>query len=175
MKKNIIIALVLMCIAGLSGLAISSVNKLTAPIIEENATKKERELCVSIFTAYDEEKSEVVDSGFSDPAINKKIVAKDNNGNTLGYIYSVSGKNAYGNIALLVGISQELKLVSVEFLENGQSFASEVVNHVNDSYSSGIDQNDVLDIDTSCGATFGAKTVQELVNIAFKDLKGGAL
>ena len=92
----------------------------------------------------------------------------------LGNVYTVSGKNSYGSIVLLVGISSEGKLVSIEFLENGQSYSGEVQAHVDNKYSAGLTLSDVTAIDTNCGATYGANTVKELVTIAFNDYNGGA-
>ena len=93
----------------------------------------------------------------------------------------------------MVAISENNSVHQVEFLENGQSFASTVKSHVKSSYNSSkedvyelnpysskeeinigdLTQDDVDDIDVKCGATFGATLVKELVNIALSDAKGG--
>ena len=81
---------------------------------------------------------------------------------------------------------------SFEFLENGQSYASTVESHVKDNYPSSkddviypfikpeespsigsIDKDTVNGIDTSCGATYGANLVKELVQYALNDALGG--
>lgn len=49
MKKTIILALFLAVVAGLSGAALSFVNSITAPIIEEQAIAKEKENLVKIY------------------------------------------------------------------------------------------------------------------------------
>ena len=173
MKKNFKIAAILMIIAAICGLAVSGMNKVTSGIIEKNQLKKEEVLCKEIFSEFSIDNSEIVKE-FENEAITKKIVAKNSSGSLLGNIYTVSGKNSYGSIVLLVGISSEGKLVSIEFLENGQSYSSEVQAHVDSKYSSGLTLSDVNSIDTKCGATYGANTVKELVQIAFNDYNGGA-
>ena len=174
MKKNFKIAAILMIIAAVCGLAISGMNKVTSSVIERNQAEKEAALFKEIFAEYDIDHSQIITEGFSNEAITKKVVAKDDSGALLGNIYTVSGKNTYGPIVLLVGISSEGKLVSVEFLENGQSFSSEVQAHVDSKYSAGLTLSQVTSIDTNCGATYGANTVKELVTIAFNDYNGGA-
>ena len=174
MKKNFKIAAILMIIAAICGLAVSGMNKVTSGIIERNQLEKEAALFKEIFPEYSIDYSEIIEEGLSVEAISKKVVAKDGSGNLLGNIYTVSGKNAYGPIVLLVGISSDGKLVSIEFLENGQSYSSEVQAHVDNKYNAGLTLSDINAIDTKCGATYGANTVKELVNIAFNDYNGGA-
>ena len=173
MKKNFKIAAILMLIAAVCGLAVSGMNKATAGRIERNQLKKEEALCQEIFSEFSLNKSKII-TDIENEAITKKILANNEAGNLLGYIYTVSGRNTYGAITLLVGISSSGSLVSIEFLENGQSFSSEVESHVVDNYKEGVTLNDITDIDTKCGATYGANTVKELVTIAFNDFNGGA-
>lgn len=170
MKKNLITAAILMSICLVCATLISGINMITAPMIEENSVKKEAELCKKIFVNYDTAKDTITE-GFASTEITKLVIAADSSSNTLGYIYTVSGKNAYGVITLLVGIDTNKELVSVEFMENGQSFSSETANHVTDNYIGGIMIDDVNTIDTVCGATYGAKLVKELVSTAFSDVE----
>ena len=174
MKKNFKIAAILMIIAAVCGLAVSGMNKVTSRVIERNQAEKEAALFKEIFTQYDIDNSEIIVENLNNPAITKKVIAKDASGTLLGNVYTVSGKNSYGAVVLLVGINSEGKLVSIEFLENGQSYSSEVQAHVDSKYVSGLTLSDVSGIDTKCGATYGANTVKELVQIAFNDYNGGA-
>lgn len=169
MKKNILIGVILMSICIVCAALISSVNLFTKPIIDENNVTKENNLCKKIFKDYDNAKETITD-GFSSDEITKLVIACDNSNEVLGYIYTVSGKNAYGEITLLVGINTNKELVSIEFMTNGQSFSSETANHVKNNYVAGITNSDVDNIDTACGATFGAKLVKELVGQAFTDV-----
>lgn len=198
MKKNFIIAAILGCIALICALAIAGMNMVTSSIIEANNQKTELETCQAIFADYDKEKSIVqfdkqnnikLEDVTSDK-ITKKVDAYDASGNLLGYLYTVTGKNSYGAITLMVAIKDD-KVVQVEFLENGQSFASTVVSHVQSSYPSSPDETihagfkpdgveavgaltgeEIDSIDTVCGATYGAVLVKDLVKIALNDAKG---
>ena len=176
MKKNFKIAAILMIIAAVCGLAVSGMNKFTSGIIEKNQLAKEEVLCKEIFSEFSIDESSIITDDLSDEAISKKIVANDASGNLLGYIYTVSKKNMYGPISILVGINAEGKLVSIEFLENGQTGGKnvDVENHVDANYNAGLTASDIANIDTKCGATYGANTVKELVTIAFNDYNGGA-
>ena len=176
MKKNFKIAAILMIIAAVCGLAVSGMNKVTSGIIERNQAEKEAALFKEIFTEYDIDHSQIITEGFSNEAITKKVVAKDDSGALLGNIYTVSKNNMYGPISLLGGINAEGKLVSIEFLENGQTGGKnvDVENHVDSNYKAGLTASDIANIDTNCGATKGANTVKELVTIAFNDYNGGA-
>lgn len=189
MLKNFKIAGILCAIALFCAVMIAGVNMLTEQIIADNNTQTELDTCKAIFSDYDQEKSEQLE--VDNDSIVKKVLAKDSSGNELGYLYTVSGKNAYGVITLMVAVKNN-KVVQVEFLENGQSFASTVVDHVKKSYPSSEDSTlylwmapeklepvseltleDVENINTSCGATYGADTIKELVKVALNDAKGG--
>ena len=174
MLKYLKISSILTLIAGVCALLIAGCNALTQPIIEQNALEKKAELCREIFAEFDSENSTILKEGFSSSYIKEKIVANDSDSNSLGYIYTVGGSNAYGAIELLVGISSDGTLVSVEFITNGQSFSSETEAHVNGSYVSGLDSTEVNNIDVNCGATYAAKLVKELVSACFSDSKGGS-
>lgn len=189
MKKNLLISGILGGISLVCALLIASFNMITSGIIADNAAKTELATCQAIYAEYDADKSEEISS--ENDAIIKKVLAKDSNGNELGYLYTVTGKNSYGAITLMVAIKDD-KVLQVEFLENGQSFASTVVSHVKENYPSSkdeviypfikpeatpeigsLDATQVEGIDTVCGATYGAVLVKDLINVALDDAKGG--
>ena len=193
--KNFKISATLGMISLVCALLIALVNMLSKPIIEANEKRTELATCQAIFSDYDQEKSkEETDLSGRDSRIKKIIVANDKSGNLLGKIYKVPGNNAYGNITLMVGINKEGNVIHVEFLENGQSYASTVNNHVSANYPSSestdvhigaykkaeskdIDElsgSDLAAIDVKCGATFGATLVKELVTVAANDAKEAA-
>lgn len=175
-------------------LLIALINLVSAPIIEKNDAKTELDTCKEIFEEYNQDKSESKsgkDLDGKDSRIIKIIYANDSEGNSLGTIYKVSGKNAYGTITLMVGITADNKVCQVEFIENGQSFASAVNEHVGKYYPSSpstdvhiwaytktesgnveeLTATDVSSIDVKCGATYGATLVKELVTVALNDAK----
>ncbi len=187
--KNLKIALTLFIICLICAAGISGMYLLTNPIIEANTLETELKTIQTIYENYDQDKSSTIDSGFSSEYITKKIIAKDSNGDDLGLVYTVTGKNAYGTITLIVAINNG-NVYRVEFLENGQSFASTVNSFLKGNFPSSKDSiieggfvsdstsfegelpTDKVDsIDTSCGATYGAKLIKELVNAAILDSK----
>lgn len=173
LKKIFRISIVLMLVAGLSGALIVLVNMVTEPVILENSKKQEKEALEVIFK--DASPEVVFDNGEGDV---KKVTKALVNGEVVGYVYRVSGKNAYGIITLLVGVSNSGNVVKVVFLENGQSFAPKVEDHVEATYQDGsIDSNSIENVDVHCGATFGAKLVKSLVSSALEhfnqNYKGG--
>lgn len=190
MKNYLKIASVLSLIALVCALIIASVYLLTQPMIKANQINAELETRQAIFPAYDLEKS--VELEVDDPAILSKILAKDSDGKELGYLYTVSQTNSYGNITLMVAMDNNGNVLQVEILRNEQSFGSTVAQHVKENYPSSKDnviyigikpeevtpvgalsEADVDNIDTSCGATYGANSVKELIKIALQDAKGG--
>ena len=185
MRKNIKIASILGCIALICALLIALVNMLTSNIIKENNAKKELDTIQAIFENYDQDKSLVLKS--NDSYIEKKVKANDKDGNLLGYLYTVSGKNAYGSISLMVAIVDD-SVYQVEFLSNDQSFASTVYSYLKTSYPSSVDtavhvgaykaddvnvgslsKTEVESMDVSCGATYGATLIKNLVLAALND------
>lgn len=189
MRKNFLIAGILGGIALICALCIAGMNMITSKIIADNAAKTELETCKSIFSEYDADASAEI--AVEDSVITKKVVAKNASGEELGYLYTVTGKNSYGSITLMVAIKDN-RVYQVEFLENGQSFASTVDSHVKGNYPSSEDSTvhfgfqpdkteavdsltgtELAGIDTACGATYGANLVKELVSAALNDATGG--
>ncbi len=185
MAKNFKIASILGGIALVCAVLIALVNMLTAGTIASNNEQKELDTIQAIFEDYDASKSSTQES--SDSYIEKKIKAADNTGKILGYLYTVSGKNAYGSISLMVAIVDD-SVYQVEFLENNQSFASTVYNYLKTSYPSSADtavhvgaysatdvsisslsKSEVESMDVSCGATYGATLIKNLVLAALND------
>lgn len=190
MKNYLKIASVLSLIALVCALIIASVYLLTQPMIKANQINAELETRQAIFPAYDLEKS--VELEVDDPAILSKILAKDSAGTELGYLYTVSQTNSYGNITLMVAIDNNGNVLQVEILRNEQSFGSTVAQHVKENYPSSKDnviyigikpeetpevgaltESDFESINTSCGATYSADLIKELVKVALTDAKGG--
>jgi len=184
MKKNLLIASILGSICLVCALLIALIDIATKNKIEQNTRETELATIKEIFADYDENNSDVLETSGS---INKKILAKDSAGNVLGYLYNVSGKNAYGSISLMVAIKDD-EVIQVEILENTQSFASTVYSYFKNTYPSSPDTavhvgaysstdvtvgnlttGEIENIDVSCGATYGAKLIRDLVLVALED------
>lgn len=168
MKKYFSIALVLCIISGFCALLIASVNELTKSIIIENKINAENKACRDI---YNDLEFNVINQ--NNDNIDKLWEAKDGN-TTIGYIYKVSGKNAYGMIEVLVGINIDGSIKKIVLVTNTQSFAKNVNEHVDQNYNSNEGLTSLDNIDVKCGATYGAKLVKTLVQLALDDFNGGS-
>ena len=193
--KYLKISSVLALISLVCAVILAGINLLTKDTIEQNEIDKKNDTIQAIYKDYDSDKSQDVTNTVTNSSITKKIIAKDKNGKLLGTLYIVTGKNAYGTITVMVAISENNSVHQVEFLENGQSFASTVNNHVSTKYPSSestdvhigfykqgdssskpaiLDEAALSSIDVKCGATYGATLVKELVTLALNDAKEAA-
>lgn len=169
-KSYLKTGLILAAITAICGIMIALLNGVTAPIIEENNYKKEQETLALIFENATFENLDIIEN---DSKINKVYLAKVND-EILGYVYLVSGKNAYGTIELMIGISDG-SVCAVEIITNTQSFSKVVNQYVNDLDNLDINNQNIDDLDVKCGATYGAKLVKELINVALDHYQGGYL
>lgn len=201
MKNYSKIALVLASIALICAAIIASINLLTSGKIKENEANTKASTIEVIYSDFDKDKSfeqskeDLKALGVEADSVESAFVAKDSNDNLIGYVFTVTGKNAYGTISLMVAVEEnvngELFVHQVEFLTNDQSYSSTVAEHVKNSYhtigkkkavlnpySSGeaqvigdlseADINDENTVNVKCGATFGATLVRTLVLDALK-------
>ena len=190
MKNYLKIASVLSLIALVCAAIIASVYTLTAQMIIDNAAEVELQTRKAIFEAYDKDMSEELES--SNSAIRSKILAKDKDGNELGYLYTISKANSFGSITLMVAIDKDNNILQVEILELNQSFASTAKEHFQQNYPTSkenviyigikpeeapevgtLTEADFESINTTCGATYSADMIKELVKTALTDAKGG--
>lgn len=169
MKQYLKVALVLMLIASICAVLIALLNTVTAPIIEKNAYDKEQNTLSVMFN--DATFTEVEHGDY--PEIEKKFIAKSNADDTeLGYVYIVSGKNAYGMIRLMVAVKDN-KAIKVEVMDNTESFKKNVNTFIDDKVKvNELTLDDANNLDVKCGATYGAKLVQSLITIVLTE--GGA-
>ena len=191
MKRYLYVSGILGAIALVCAVLIALMNMLTNPIIKKNNENKISETYTKIYSDY--YSNEEVEFTKDDKSyIKGKVKALDKDGNVLGYIYTTSGKNAYGEVSLMIGITDG-NVVDVEFLTNTESFASTGSSHVKGNYPSSIDSvievnpygsldtidigylsiNEIEAIDIKCGATFGATLVKSMVLAALTEAKEG--
>ena len=191
MKRYLYVSGILGAIALVCAVLIALMNMLTNPIFIKNNENKISETYTKIYSDY--YSNEEVEFTKDDKSyIKGKVKALDKDGNVLGYIYTTSGKNAYGEVSLMIGITDG-NVVDVEFLTNTESFASTVFSHVKGNYPSSIDSvievnpygsldtidigylsiNEIEAIDIKCGATFGATLVKSMVLAALTEAKEG--
>jgi len=157
-KKYIVTSLTLCAIGAVSAIAIAGTNLLTKNKIAENNAKSQNNALSVIFDdakSYSEEKTDFkyTDSSY----LVKYYNAYDQSNAELGYIYYVDGRNAYGEISMMVGINEE-GIGQFSIVTNTQSFASTL----EDNYITPIKNGDKTINDVSCGATYGAKLIRSM-------------
>ena len=80
----------------------------------------------------------------------------------LGYVFRTTGSNMYGKMTLIVGFDMLDNFVSMKTIVNEQTYTKEVEKFITD-----VDNGRSVE-DVSCGATYGAKLVRDMVNEAQK-------
>ena len=86
------------------------------------------------------------------------------------FAFKTTGSNSYGKISLLIGFEAE-KFQKVSVIVDEQTFASTL----EEGYINPLNGDCIKTDDVSCGATYGAKLVREMINDAgkaAKDLNG---
>ena len=78
------------------------------------------------------------------------------------YVFKTSGSNSYGKITLLVGFDDSKKFVGTYTIVNEQTYASTLVDNYLVPLNNGSRDLD----DVTCGATYGAKLVRDMINEA---------
>ena len=191
MKRYAYVSLILGAIALICALLIAGFYMMTNPFVKMNEENKVKDTYTKIYSDY-YSSNDILFIEDEKGYIKNKSIAYDKDGNVLGYIYTVSGKNSYGEVSLMIGITDD-KVIDVEFLTNTESFASTVNSHVKSNYPSSSDSviilnpyegkediyvsdltiDEVSNIDTKCGATFGATLVKAMVEACLNEAKGG--
>ncbi|MCR5113462.1 MAG: hypothetical protein K6A63_05950 [Acholeplasmatales bacterium] len=194
MKKYLTISIILGTIALICAAILAALNLVTSPIIAKNSEATKKDTITTIYSdcvAFDEYTSDELKEKYPNATIDSKIesliiaYSDDAKTSTLGYIYTAKGSNAYGNIEIMAAVNDELGVVQVEFLENSQSYASTVASWLKVTYNTvgatvyevgfvsadgedvgTVSKEDAKTVDVSCGATFGATLVRDLVTAA---------
>ncbi len=162
-KRYLKVSLTLGLIAGCSALLIGVTNLITADRIQANKVKKEEDGLSNVFPDSDQEFVTLdFDTSFT---YVEKIWSVKSGEKDLGFIYKTSGKNSYGNVSLLLGFTEK-KLANMIVLENTETYGSTLEENYIVPVNAGTrDYNDV-----SCGATYGAKLIQNMVEEASADV-----
>ena len=88
---------------------------------------------------------------------------ENTNNEFLGYAFRSEGSNMYGKISLISGFDALThNFASLYLITNEQSYASTLV----ENYVTPLNSNSRELEDVSCGATYGAKLVRDMVNEA---------
>ena len=160
-KKYILTGVILGSIAAVAAGLIAVTNLITAPKIKQNEVDAVNSGISSIFGEGASVKEEADLNGYQYVAHYYSVISSSNE--FLGYALKTSGSNMYGKISLIAGFDvKSHSFMSLSLVSNEQTYASTLV----DNYVTPLndDSRDLEDV--SCGATYGAKLVRDMVNEA---------
>lgn len=175
MKNLIKTSCVLMLISGFSALLVGATNAITAPIIEENNVKKEESTLsvvygdkVNTFVQWKEYEASANHQKENDNytylstlTLNyvSKIWTAKYDATEVGYIARFSGKNGYGAVDMLVGISLDFKLGGLFTISDSMSYKNKLEPGYIDPYNESNDKEAAVN-DVKCGATYAANILK---------------
>ena len=169
MKKILQLTVFLAIVAGLSGAALSFVNGMTDPIIQEQKIASVKENLVKIYPNGEEFKA--LDVSLSDYDALDAVYEADKGGTVEGYIYETSAQGYGGEVKALIALDKDGTYKGLEIVDcstetkgigdqiTGESFINSVVGkNIGDS------------IDTISGATYSSGAVIEGIEQATQHL-----
>ena len=170
-KKYLMTSIILGSIAMASGLLIGATNLVTSgPIAEYEQTQINNGI-KEVFKGYDNihyAKDEDVEQTDENKYVTHVyyvydgVNENDENNTFVGWAFKTEGSNSYGKVALIVGFNNEAIYKNLSVVKNEQSFASTLKK----KYLTKVQNKECEIADVSCGATFGAKLVRDMVNNA---------
>ena len=166
-KKYIITSITLGAIAAVSAGLIGVTNLLTRDTIAANAIKKINAGINEIYgkSATILQEFDKKDSGLTGDykyVTNVYQIGKEDK-TQIGYAFRTTGSNMYGKISLIIGFGgNDSSFLGLSVVVNEQTYASTLV----ENYIDPLNKDEITLDDVSCGATYGAKLVRDMVNEA---------
>lgn len=164
-KHYVITAITLALIGAGSAAIIGGTNLITSKKIEENEKNKIQQGIAEIFgqnsTILNAEGEKIENEKYT----NTMYLVKQEGLEENQYAFRVDGSNMYGKIALLVGFNHLHEFLGLSIITNEQTYAATL----NENYFEPLKEADNKDAaleDVSCGATYGAKLVRDMVKDA---------
>ncbi|PKK96909.1 MAG: hypothetical protein CVV58_03950 [Tenericutes bacterium HGW-Tenericutes-3] len=153
---------VLTIVSIVCGLAIGGVNFITAPIIDDNIAEAKLEAFNLVLPGLGDFEEVSVDG---DPAtIVSKVIGKNAEGQTIGYIYEAYATNKFGYMRIVISVDASGVIIGADFVEINQTLnvagtknnlALYVGTSIYDLEPNG---------DLSSGATYSLNTVKAILN-----------
>ena len=160
-KHYIITAISLGVIAAASAGLIGVVNLITRDQIKKNEEKKFNDGITAIFG--ENKTTSLFVNATNSGTVSASYFVKNEEQSTIGWAIRTDGSNMYGKISMLVGFEYEHKdFIGIYVITNEQSYASTLV----ENYIDPLNGKEIQLDDVSCGATYGAKLVREMINDA---------
>ena len=160
-KHYLITSITLGLIAAASAVIIGATNMVTRDRIAENEKNKINSGITAIFG--ENAKTSESKTLKEEYKYVQYYYEVDTGDKESSYAFRTTGSNMYGKISLLVGMSGEV-FKGLSVIVNEQTYATTLVDNYLVPVNAG--ERDVEDV--SCGATYGAKLVRDMVNEAKK-------
>jgi Na+-translocating ferredoxin:NAD+ oxidoreductase RnfG subunit len=164
--KIVTVASALGLIAGISALAIGVTYAFTIDKINANGLQKEKAGLSEVYG----DKADTFDSqtlSANASYVSKIWIAKEATAE-VGYIYKTDGKNSYGEVSMLLGISGSGNYGTMVILTNTETYGSTLTDNYIDPYNATADKTTALS-NVHCGATYGATLINNMASEAMKD------
>jgi len=160
-KHYVLTSVTLGLIAASSALLIAASNRLTAQRIADNEQANINKGIAAIYgeSAVVSSENDVENEDYK--YVNHAYTVTANN-DLVGYAYRTTGSNMYGKISLIVGFNLKEEFVSLYLVTDEQTYASTL----EENYIAKVVDGSRNVEDVSCGATYGAKLVRDMVNEA---------
>lgn len=162
-KRYLITAITLGAIAAASGALIGITNLITRGQIAQNEINKINAGIANIFgdNAKIAAEDDIKTGDYKYVTHYYKITNDENV--AFGYALKTSGSNMYGKISLIVGFNEsEHEFMGTYIVINEQTYATTLV----DNYVTPLNEGERDLNDVSCGATYGAKLIRDMINEA---------
>ena len=156
-KHYVITAITLGLIGAASAGAIGATNAITKKRIEENEKNSIQSGIAGIFgqnSTILEEKS-IDGEKYTNVVYTVKMEGVEEN----QYAFRTDGSNMYGKISMLVGFNNLNQFKGMSIIVNEQTYASTLV----EKYVEPVDAGARKIEDVSCGATYGAKLIRDMI------------
>lgn len=175
-------ALILFVITFILGILLSFVEQITEKpiaIANENAKQESYKAVCSAYVVGDNITNNI-DVKSDKASLNEVLVAKDSNGEEVGYITTTTVKGYGGNITIITGFDNDLKITGISYPETlsetpglGMKVTDEdkFINHY-----IGTTGNNIINGYTISGATISSSAVREGLKLAYNavsEAKGG--
>lgn len=171
MKNNSFIkdTLVLFVITLVLGILLSVVKTLTDIPIRLGEEKAKREAFLQVCAEYDngeEVINKIKDINSSKTAITSALIAKNANGDNVGYIIQATTKGYGGDIDLIIGFGNDKKVTGIAFptsLSETPGLGMRVTEDPFKSSFNGKGDQDLASVDTLTGATISSSAVKNAI------------
>ena len=161
-KKYILTAVTLGAIAMCAGALIGATDLITRDRIAENEVKKINEGFAKVFGEGATGNEDTTFEYNNYTYLKAKYAIYDANGTEIGSAFRTLGSNSYGKISLIIGFTSDNAYKGLSVVINEQSFATTL----EENYLTPVQKGKREIEDVSCGATYGATLVKNMIDEA---------